>query len=320
MKSEKPTSLSKCCKNCGSEFELIIPEKNRIGSSNSLRRVFCNDKCKNQFGRNKKEGKVNRICKLCDKTFLSYPSQKRSYCSRKCQNESKKIAHIERKCECCGNIFEGKPSDLNVYFCSRECFHKAGREIKTCITCKKQFEIKKSDNHIQRCSRQCQFVDQSNGKIKLHLNGRTGYRIDLGMKDYFKSALEADFARFLEYFGIQHLYENKTFITNKGAYTPDFFLPDLNLFVELKGVENNGKPFEKMMTKNLSKHQSVLEQGCKIITITQKEFITGIKTANLWSSIPNLEQRNYKKTQGLVVTHENQKNQQGKSIIANQSD
>ena len=320
MKSEKPTSLSKCCKNCGSEFELIIPEKNRIGSSNSLRRVFCNDKCKNQFGRNKKEGKVNRICKLCDKTFLSYPSQKRSYCSRKCQNESKKIARIERKCECCGNIFEGKPSDLNVYFCSRECFHKAGREIKTCITCKKQFEIKKSDNHIQRCSRQCQFVDQSNGKIKLHLNGRTGYRIDLGMKDYFKSALEADFARFLEYFGIQYLYENKTFITNKGAYTPDFFLPDLNLFVELKGVENNGKPFEKMMTKNLSKHQSVLEQGCKIITITQKEFITGIKTANLWSSIPNLEQRNYKKTQGLVVTYENQKNQQDKSIITNQSD
>jgi len=56
MKSEKPTSLLKCCKNCGNEFELIIPEKNGSGSSNSLRRVFCNDKCKNQFGRNKEEG------------------------------------------------------------------------------------------------------------------------------------------------------------------------------------------------------------------------------------------------------------------------
>lgn len=320
MKSEKPTSLLKCCKNCGATFKLLIPEKNGSGSSNLLRRIFCNDKCKSQFNKNKKEGKIDRICKICNKTFLSYPSQERSFCSRQCQNESKKVARVQQICEYCGNIFEGKPSDLNAFFCSRECFHKAGREIKTCITCAKPFSVKKSDNHIQRCSRQCQFVDQSNGKIKIHLNGRTGYRIDLGMKDYFKSALEADFARFLEYFGIQYLYENKTFITNKGAYTPDFFLPDLNLFVELKGVENNGKPFEKMMTKNLSKHQSVVEQACKIITITQKEFITGIKTANLWSSIPNLEQRNYKKTQGLVVTHENQKNQQGKSIITNQSD
>ena len=319
MKSEKPTSLSKCCKNCGSEFELPLPFFSGIISSNSLRRVFCNDKCKNQFNRNKEEGKVNYVCKICNKTFLGFPSRERSYCSRKCQNESKKVAHVGRKCECCGNTFEGKPSDLNAYFCSRECFHKAGREVKTCITCRKQFEIRKSDTHIQRCSRQCQFVDQSNGKIKIHLNGRTGYRTDLGMKDYFKSALEADYARFLEYFGIRYRYEGKTFLTAKGAYTPDFFLPDLNLFVELKGVEDNGKPFEKMMTKNLLKHQSVLDQAGKIITITQKEFITGIKAANLWSVIPNLEQRNYKKTKELAVTYEDQANQQDKSGNSNQS-
>lgn len=320
MKSEKPTSLLKCCKNCQSTFELSIPEKNGSGSSNSLRRVFCNDKCKNEFGRKKKEGKVERHCKLCEKTFLSYPSQQRSYCSKKCQNDSKKVSISQRICEHCGNVFLGKLSDLNAFYCSRECFHKAGREMKTCVTCLTKFEVKKSDGHIQRCSRKCQFIDQSNGKIKIHLNGRTGYRTDLGMRDYFKSSLEADYARFLEYFGIQYSYESKTFLTDNGAYTPDFFLPELNLFVELKGVETTEKSYNKMMTKNLAKQKAVLEQGCKIITITQKEFITGIKTANLWSTIPNLEQKNYKKTKGLVVTYEDQTNQQSRTVFSNHSD
>ena len=54
-----------------------------------------------------------------------------------------------------------------------------------------------------------------------------------------------------------------------------------------------------------------------VITITQKEFTTGLKTASLWSTIPNLEQRNYKKTQGLVITYENQKDKQSKSGDSN---
>jgi len=306
-------------------FELLIPEVNTVGSSNYLRRVFCNNRCKNEFNRNKKTGKIEQSCQICKSIFFCYPSNltKSLYCSLPCKNfgiANKRKKSIKVPCPQCNILFEKQPTARYPLYCSRKCQIQDSHIIKFCVTCTKPFNVKKSDAHIQRCSRKCQFIDQSNGKIKIHLNGRTGYRIDLGMKDYFKSALEADFARFLKYFGIEYFYENKTFLTEKGAYTPDFFLPEFNLFVELKGVENNGKPFANMMTKNLSKHQSVLEQAYKIITITQKEFTTGLKSANIWPTIPNLEQRNYKKTQGLVVTHENQTNQQSKFTITDQSD
>ena len=313
MQSKKQMNLSKCCKNCGSEFVIPIPEKNGSGSTGSLRRIYCNDKCKNEFGRKKKEGKVDRCCKVCENIFVSYPSQQRSYCSKKCQNESKKVSVFKRTCEYCGDTFEGKPSELNSYYCSRKCFHKAGRITKTCITCSKPFEIKKSDNHLQRCSRECQYIDQSNGKIKIHLNGRTGYRKDINLQDYFKSALEADFARFVLYMGYSYLYEKKTFITDKGAYTPDFYIPELNTYVELKGVEKNNSAFSKIMTKNLDKASTL--QNENIFVITQKMFINALKNANLWLTIPNLEQRNYrnKKTLELIITYEDQKNQQKNS-------
>lgn len=311
MKLETQTSLSKCCKGCNVNFNIQIPEANGSGSRNTLRRIFCTDKCKNQYNRKKEEGKVARQCKVCNKNFLSYPSQNNSFCSKACKISSQ-IKLTTNNCLQCNKAFEAKPSRINEFFCSRKCFNDSNREIKVCVTCKKIFQIKKSDSHIIRCSRKCQFVDQSNGKIKIHLNGRTGYRIDLGFEDYFKSALEADFARFLKFFNLKYEYELKTFITENGAYTPDFFLPELNLFVELKGVENTGKPFEKLMTKNLSK-QDVVSLSHSIITITQKEFINGLKLAEIWKIIPNLEQRNYKKSKELVITYEDQKNKNNDS-------
>jgi len=307
MKLEIQTNLSRSCKGCNTEFTIIIPETNGSGSKNSLRRIFCTDKCKNQYNRKKQEGKITRECKVCNKNFLSYPSQNNSFCSKKCKIASQ-IKLTTNNCLLCNITFEAKPSRINEFFCSRKCFNDFNRETKVCVTCKKTFQIKKSDSHIVRCSRKCQFIDQSNGKIKIHLNGRTGYRIDLGFKYYFKSSLEADFARFLNYFGIEFQYEQTTFQTTIGAYTPDFFIPQLNLFIELKGVENNGKPFENLMTRNLEKQEGLKEKNYNIITITQKEFINGIKKAELWNTIPNLEQKNYKKTRNLVVQYEDQKN------------
>jgi len=55
----------------------------------------------------------------------------------------------------------------------------------------------------------------------------------------FAHESEAEFARILDFYGISWLYEPRTFpLRRKGerileAFTPDFFLPDLNLYVEL---------------------------------------------------------------------------------------
>jgi len=137
------------------------------------------------------------------------------------------------------------------------------------------------------------------------LNGRSGYRIDLGMAYYYKSSLEADFSRFLNYIGIKFWYEPKTFVVSGGAYTPDFYLPDFEIFFELKAVEKTNSDFSKKMNRNLEHHDELAKDNVRIMVITQKDFCQFLKTVKLWDQIPNLEQRNYKKTKLLVIKNEN---------------
>lgn len=56
----------------------------------------------------------------------------------------------------------------------------------------------------------------------------------------FIHPIEAEFARILDYYGIEWEYEPKTFILEqdkagnvKEAFSPDFYLPNEDLFVEL---------------------------------------------------------------------------------------
>jgi hypothetical protein len=56
----------------------------------------------------------------------------------------------------------------------------------------------------------------------------------------FVHPIEAEFARILDYYGIAWEYEPKTFVLEedesgnvKEAFSPDFYLPDEDLFVEL---------------------------------------------------------------------------------------
>jgi hypothetical protein len=56
----------------------------------------------------------------------------------------------------------------------------------------------------------------------------------------FTHASEAEFARILDFYGVRWEYEPRTFLLEwdedgqvREAFTPDFYLPDLDLFVEL---------------------------------------------------------------------------------------
>lgn len=302
MKSASQTSLSKNCKQCNAVFTVHTKGTGR-GSKGSLRRVFCSDKCKGLHGYNSPSSKIEKTCEQCGKLFRCYPSKIGRFCSSKCK-KSFTLPPKEAVCLFCDKTFQGTSSTVNQFFCTMECFFASKRTVRECVTCGKSFTTPNS-RFFSRCSRKCQFIDQSNGKIKLHLNGRTGYRADLGDL-YFKSALEADFARLMNHLDIKFAYEAKTFVTEKGAYTPDFYLPEFDTFVELKGAENNGKSFGDLMNRNLATHPELQNKGTRIIVVTQKEFIAILKSENLWSTIPNLEQRNYKKTLHLVRKHENQ--------------
>ena len=65
-----------------------------------------------------------------------------------------------------------------------------------------------------------------------------GYREDL--KQYFRSKTEANVARYYRYMGESYIYEYKEFEfkgIKRGSrfYTPDFYLPVVNRWVEVKG-------------------------------------------------------------------------------------
>lgn len=62
----------------------------------------------------------------------------------------------------------------------------------------------------------------------------------------FRSKLEADFASFLNFKNIKYIYEPETFkifpdnvIDKQTSYTPDFYLPFFDIYIELKPNKNN---------------------------------------------------------------------------------
>lgn len=68
---------------------------------------------------------------------------------------------------------------------------------------------------------------------------KSGKRADLN-NIYFRSAVEANYARFLTFCGVKWIYEPKDFYfegIKRGcvSYTPDFYLPDEDRWIEVKG-------------------------------------------------------------------------------------
>lgn len=62
----------------------------------------------------------------------------------------------------------------------------------------------------------------------------------------FSHPVEAEFARILDFYGIPWQYEPRTFVletdaqgTVLEAFTPDFYLPDQDLYVELTTMQPN---------------------------------------------------------------------------------
>lgn len=60
----------------------------------------------------------------------------------------------------------------------------------------------------------------------------------------FAHAAEAEFARLLDFYGVHWLYEPRTFVLRAdkegravAAFTPDFYLPDQDLYVEITTIK-----------------------------------------------------------------------------------
>lgn len=74
-------------------------------------------------------------------------------------------------------------------------------------------------------------------------HGKFGIREDLNQ--IFRSTWEANYARYLNSCGIEWVFEKYWFDTPYGTYRPDFYLPQFDMYIEVKGWENGGKQFSK---------------------------------------------------------------------------
>ncbi len=125
------------------------------------------------------------------------------------------------------------------------------RLVRNCLTCNKQFETLKSQNH-KYCSVFCSIRDiGSRITSPKAAKGKSGIRKDISPTICFYSRWEANFARILNMMDIQWEFQPRRFDLLTQKYTPDFYLPEYDLFIEIKNFlsefsRNRDERFRKL--------------------------------------------------------------------------
>ena len=312
------TKIQKTCKHCQSNF-FVEYEPKGSGSGNVARKKYCSDLCKKLYSKRSDNlfKRVENVCSVCEKIFKVFPSHavSRVTCSKMCYDQhmskvNKRYAIVDKKCLTCDVMFSCNENHKQKY-CSLTCFKKnleRKKEIR-CGFCAKTFWIKKSSK-AKYCNSTCSRKALSLGLIKNHANGRTGWRKDIENSPYFKSSLEADYARYCIHNNVKFEYEKEVFTISLGEkvrhYTPDFYLPDSKEFVELKGLRQSENLFSKMLNSNSEAREELKRQGLNIKVIYMNDFYEMLRQTGLWEVIPNLENKNYAKTAHLIQARKNQ--------------
>ena len=142
---------------------------------------------------------------------------------------------VEYKCLECGKDFKIRECHTGRNrgkYCSKKCFAKGqkGRipynkgiiETKKCLQCSKSFNIRPCERYRKFCSRKC-----AKRPLKPHWGKYKGINM--------RSGYEIGYAKYLDKNNTKWEYEPKTFDLGYTTYTPDFYLPEKQVYVEIKG-------------------------------------------------------------------------------------
>jgi hypothetical protein len=216
--------IQKTCEACGKAFQ-VKPSKASIAR-------FCSKDCLYNHR------KIELVCKTCGKTFLTNKARGDSkYCSPKCSSTSQQRRAL-RKCRTCGKEEMVQLAFSKSPFCNKECmikWQKRDQISKNCKTCSSEFKVPRCRQEAKFCSQSC----SATYNIKHNKIGKKtskSFRREDLENTYFRSSWEANFARYLNLKGIAWEYEKYRFkLSNNKTYIPDFFLPQENKFIEVKG-------------------------------------------------------------------------------------
>lgn len=154
------------------------------------------------------------------------------YCSPSCSSKYNNKArtgfrNVQLTCNSCGTIFERLACDnkkhgdrgFNRVFCSKECASIGFR----------------GDDRRKTSKSLVKYYITSTPHKTRRYHG--GFRYDL--MQYFRSSWEANYARVLNHLNIRWEYEPRAFLLEidgeDTTYTPDFYLPTEDKWVEIKG-------------------------------------------------------------------------------------
>jgi len=224
----------------------------------------------------------DRICKRieCKNIFQIIPSDPKVYCSRSCSGKVNNVGRItseETKLKIAKSLIGTKSPFKGLL--------KVPRVEVICANnrCNKLFIAIKYRNR-KYCSNQCHMKVMGGKSTSAKASkGKAGIREDISCKIYFRSRWEANYARLLNYLKINWEYESKTFDLGYQNYTPDFYLPDSDEYVEVK---NFLWKYSKIRDKNFRK----LYPDIKLKLILSEDYL---KLQNKYAKlIKNWEYKN----------------------------
>jgi len=131
---------------------------------------------------------------------------------------------------------------LKGRFCGENNPNWKPKIIKICPSCSKEFKIKPYLSELKKyCSNECVGIanrGENNPMFNIlpkHFSYGCYYESPLQGKVYLRSSYELKYAKYLDSKNILWMYEMETFDLGGTTYTPDFFLPKTEEFIEIKG-------------------------------------------------------------------------------------
>jgi len=171
--------------------------------------------------------------KECKNNFSVQPSDPKRYCSSRCSalvnNMGRTLSIVSRSKiakALTGRKYPNRP--------------KKPPEYRICLNpdCGKSFLVrywKPANNPIRYCSVKCSMhVTGSQPTSPRAARAKAGIRPDIDPDIYFYSRWEANYARILNLKKIKWTHQPKRFKLKSQYYTPDFYLPQKNTYVEIK--------------------------------------------------------------------------------------
>ena len=153
---------------------------------------------------------------------------------------------VKSTCKICGIFLTQKHCKL-----CRKCYDKSRLVLpRYCIDCKKSLQKHGKSKRCYSCSNKMRIVSLKT-RLKISISHKklklTGKRCHMFGKPpthgkrmkykgiWMRSTWEVKYAKYLDRRGTKWLYESKTFDLGEVSYTPDFYLPEINTYIEIKG-------------------------------------------------------------------------------------